>query len=124
MDKSPLAEIETLISQECKLKGYSQKTIKSYLHHVNKFLASKKTPRDYLLTLIEENKSDETVRSAGFAIKFYLKTIKEESSDAESLLNDLPNVKREKKAIYFLLATDPLTFMSFLNEFFISIKMI
>jgi|TARA_B100002003_G_C14034353_1_gene498511 site-specific recombinase XerD len=97
MDKSPLAEIETLISQECKLKGYSQKTIKSYLHHVNKFLASKKTPRDYLLTLIEENKSDETVRSAGFAIKFYLKTIKEESSDAESLLNDLPNVKREKK---------------------------
>jgi len=90
-------EIETLISQECKLKGYSQKTIKSYLHYIKKFLASNKTPREYLLTLIEKNKSDETVRSAGFAVKFYLKTIKGGSSDVENLLNDLPNVKREKK---------------------------
>ena len=90
-------EIETLISQECKLKGYSQKTIKSYSHHIKKFLASNKTPREYLLTLIEKNKSDETVRSAGFAVKFYLKTIKGGSSDVENLLNDLPNVKREKK---------------------------
>jgi len=77
MDRRPITEIEILISQECKLKGYSQKTIKSYLHHIKKFLASKKTPRDYLLTLIKKNKSDETVRSAGFAVKFYLKTIKE-----------------------------------------------
>jgi len=90
-------EIETLISQECKLKGYSQKTIKSYLHYIKKFLASNKTPREYLLTLIEKNKSDETVRSTGFAVKFYLKTIKGGSSNVETLLNDLPNVKREKK---------------------------
>lgn len=90
-------EIETLISQECKLKGYSQKTINNYLHYIKKFLASKKTPKDYLLTLIEKNKSDETVRSAGFAVKFYLKTIKKSSSDIENLLNDFPNVKREKK---------------------------
>ena len=34
------------------------------------------------------------------------------------------SVKREKKVMYFLLAIDPLTFMSFFNEFFISIKMI
>ena len=86
-----------MISQECKLKGYSQKTINSYLHHIRKFLASKKTARDYLLTLIEKNKSDETVRSAGFAVKFYLKTIKKDSSDVENILNDLLNVKREKK---------------------------
>jgi site-specific recombinase XerD len=90
-------EVETLISRECKLKGYSQKTINSYLHYIKKFIASKKTPRDYLLTLIEKNKSDETVRSAGFAVKFYLKTIKKSSSDVENLLNDFPNVKREKK---------------------------
>ncbi|MFH1425173.1 MAG: tyrosine-type recombinase/integrase [archaeon] len=97
MDRKSTIEIEMLVSQECKLKGYSQKTIKSYLHHIEKFLASKKTPRDYLLSLIEKNKSDETVKSAGFAVKFYLKTIKEGSSDVENLLNNLPNVKREKK---------------------------
>ena len=90
-------EIDALISQECKLKGYSQKTIKSYIHHVQKFIASKKTPREYLLFLINNSKSDETVRSTGFAIKFYLKSIKKESEDIEQILNDLPNVKRAKK---------------------------
>ena len=34
------------------------------------------------------------------------------------------NVKSEKKIIYFLLATEPLTLRLFLNEFFISIKII
>lgn len=54
MDKKPIAKIELLISQECELKGYSQKTMIRYLHHVKKFLASKKTLRDCLLSLIEK----------------------------------------------------------------------
>jgi|TARA_B100000749_G_scaffold74925_1_gene56181 hypothetical protein len=33
-------------------------------------------------------------------------------------------VKREKNVIYFLLATDPLIFISFFKEFFISLKII
>ena len=69
-------EIGTIVIQECKLKGYSQKTIDTYLHHIKKFVSSGKTPREFLLGLIAKDKSDETVRSAGFATKFYLNTIK------------------------------------------------
>ncbi len=90
-------EIEDIIVQECKLKGYSQKTINTYLHHIKKFVLSEKTPREFLLGLIAKDNSDETVRSASFAIKFYLNTIKKESSEIQDVLDNLPNVKREKK---------------------------
>jgi len=91
------SEIEALIVQECKLKGYSKKTMDSYLYHINKFTVSGKAPRDYLLHLINQGNSDETVRSAGFAIKFYLNIIKKDSSQIQSVLDNLPNIKREKK---------------------------
>ncbi|MBD3202737.1 tyrosine-type recombinase/integrase [Candidatus Woesearchaeota archaeon] len=58
---------------------------------------SKKSPRKYLLSLIDKNKSDETVRSAGFAIKFYLKASKEDSEIIEKIIEEIPNLKREKK---------------------------
>ncbi|MEM4260763.1 MAG: tyrosine-type recombinase/integrase [Candidatus Woesearchaeota archaeon] len=90
-------EIETIVVQECRLKGYSQKTIDNYLHHIKKFVSSGKSPRDFLLGLIAKDNSDETVRSAGFAIKFYLNTIKKDSSEIQDILNNLPNFKREKK---------------------------
>ena len=83
---------EILIKNECKLRGYSQKTIKNYIFHVNKFIQSKKQPREYLLNLINKKYSDETIRSACFAIKFYLKILKKDID-----LENLPNVKREKK---------------------------
>jgi len=92
-----IMEIETLITQECKLKGYSQKTIDTYLHHIKKFILSRKTAREYLLQLIEHSKSDETVRSSGFAIKFYLNMIKKDSSEIKDIIDTLPNIKREKK---------------------------
>src|SRR3989344_5862792 len=94
---SNTAEIESIVVQECKLKGYSQKTIDNYLHHIKKFALSGKPPRDFLLALIENGNSDETVRSAGFAIKFYLSTIKKDSSKIQDILDNLPNLKREKK---------------------------
>ena len=96
MDKK-WVDIENLVSQECKLKGYSQKTINGYLYHIKKFINSGKEPREYLLSLIGKNKSDETIRSVGFAIKFYLKTTKKDDPKVDSLLKDIPNVKREKK---------------------------
>src|SRR3990167_7405508 len=94
---SSASEIEAIVVQECKLKGYSQKTIDNYLHHIKRFALSGKSPREFLLALIEKGDSDETVRSASFAIKFYLNTIKENSSEIQEILNNLPNVKREKK---------------------------
>src|SRR3989344_7037047 len=90
-------EIEAIVVQECKLKGYSQRTIDTYLHHIKKFVSSGKPPRGFLLALIEKGDSDETVRSACFAIKFYLNTIKNDSTEIQEILNNLPNVKREKK---------------------------
>jgi len=90
-------EIGAIIVQECKLKGYSQKTIDTYLHHIKKYVFSGKQPREFLLELIEKGNSEETVRSASFAIKFYLNTIKKESSEIQDILNNLPNLKREKK---------------------------
>ena len=90
-------EIESIVVQECKLKGYSQKTIDNYLHHIKRFALSKKSPREFLLALIEKGDSDETIRSASFAIKFCLNTIKKDSSEIQDILNNLPNLKREKK---------------------------
>ncbi len=74
-----------------------QKTVSNYLHHINKFIASKKQPREYLFSLIEKGKSDETIRSACFAIKFYLNIMKKESVEIQEILDNLPNLKREKK---------------------------
>ncbi|MBN1156462.1 tyrosine-type recombinase/integrase [Candidatus Woesearchaeota archaeon] len=90
-------ETESIVVQECKLKGYSQKTIDNYLHYIKRFALSGKPPREFLLALIEKGDSDETVRSAGFAIKFYLNTIKKDSSEIQGILDNMPNIKREKK---------------------------
>jgi len=112
---SNISEIEAIVVQECKLKGYSQKTIDNYLYHIKRFALSGKSPRDFLLALIEKGNSDETIRSACFAIKFYLNTIKKDSLETkksigflvpemqgaflgiQEVLDNLPNVKREKK---------------------------
>src|SRR3989344_3466478 len=88
---------DTLIRQECMLRGYSQKTIAAYQHHVRKFLPSGKSPREYLLSLIEKGSSDETIRSSCFAIKFYFNVLKKDSPSISEVLDNLPNVKREKK---------------------------
>jgi len=81
---------EDQIINECRLRGYSNQTISSYLFHIKKFLASKKNPRAFLLELINHKFSDETVRLACFSIKFYLKRLK--LGDVQ-----LPNLKRAKK---------------------------
>lgn len=83
-----------IVEEECKLRGYSPKTIRNYCYSVGRFLKSNMNPRKYLLSLIEKKRSDESVRAVGFAIKFYLRAI---GHDTDSLLQNLPNVKREKK---------------------------
>ena len=90
-------DYKEIVTQECKLRGYSPKTIENYLHHIRKFLISNKPPREYLLGLISSNHSDSTVRSACFAIKFYLNAIKHDCPEIQDILDNLPNVKKEKK---------------------------
>jgi len=83
------------VEEECKLKGYSQNTIEAYKFHIQKYIESGKEAREYLLGMIEE-KADETIRLAGFAIKFYLKT-KQKNIDISGIIKTLPNVKRAKR---------------------------
>ncbi len=86
-----------LIDDECRLRGYSRRTIDNYTYHVGKFLLSGKSPREFLLHIISQDKSDETIRSIGFAIKFYLDILKKDSPEIDYVLKNLPNVKRQKK---------------------------
>jgi integrase/recombinase XerD len=88
-----LMDSAALVRDECRLRGYSQKTIDTYLHYIKKFEASGKSPREFLLALIERGSSDETVRSACFAIKFYLSLIKGDPA-IQDLLANLPNVRK------------------------------
>jgi len=55
--------------EEIKLRRYSYETGKSYISVVKNFLASGKTPREFLLSYSSKNKS--TMRSVYFALKFF-----------------------------------------------------
>lgn len=55
--------------EEIKLRRYSFQTGKSYISIVKEFLASSKTPREFLLSYTTKSKS--TMRSAYFALKFF-----------------------------------------------------
>ncbi len=42
MNMHSFKEIKSIVVQECKLKGYSLKTIENYLHHIRGMIASKR----------------------------------------------------------------------------------
>lgn len=54
-----------------KLKGFSKKTIKSYLYNYKKFRNSKLSRDDYILHLIKKDYATNTIRLASAAIKFF-----------------------------------------------------
>ena len=56
-----------------KLKGYSPKTIKSYINIVNDFIKSGKSVEEFLLA--KSNKSRSTLRTPYFALKIYHKEL-------------------------------------------------
>ena len=59
--------------EEVKLRRYSYQTGKSYTSIVKDFLASGKTPREFLLSYATKSKS--TMRSVYFALKFFHETV-------------------------------------------------
>ena len=63
------------VVNEVKLRGYSNRTLKLYLLRITDFLSSKLDERAYLLKLVNEGKSRSTVRTAGFAIKFFVRLL-------------------------------------------------
>lgn len=90
---------ETLL-QEMKLRNYSPKTIKAYLYHNKVFLQFiQKNPkevsgqdiRNYLLHLIEKQKSSSSINLAHNALAFYYGKI------LRKKVNNIPFQKREQK---------------------------
>ena len=59
--------------EEIKLRRYSYQTGKSYISIVKDFLASGKTPREFLLSYSFKSKS--TMRSVYFALKFFYENV-------------------------------------------------
>ncbi len=59
--------------EEVKLRRYSYHTGKSYISVVKDFLASGKTPREFLLSYTTKSKS--TMRSVYFALKFFYENV-------------------------------------------------
>ena len=88
---------KNILQNEAKLRGYSQRTIDAYVYHVNRFIQSGKSAREFLLELINQKKATETVRGAGFAVKFYLKCMNERDTGIDEIINHIPNMKRGKK---------------------------
>ena len=86
-----------LLLNELKLKGYSKKTISAYVFHVAKFIESGLDPREFLLKLINDGKSKETIRVTGFAIKFYLAIKAKQDKAINRIIDKTPNLKRDKK---------------------------
>ena len=68
------------LTTEMKLRGFSQRTMKSYIYHVNDFLEycgqyDKCRKKEYILYLISQGKDPNTVRLAAAAIDFYTKAV-------------------------------------------------
>ncbi|NMB66709.1 tyrosine-type recombinase/integrase [Candidatus Woesearchaeota archaeon] len=59
--------------EEIKLRKYSYQTGKLYISIIKDFLASGRTPREFLL--LYSNKSKSTMRSAYFAMKFFYENV-------------------------------------------------
>jgi site-specific recombinase XerD len=76
--------------EELKLRKYSYRTGKKYRDIVIKFLKSKKTPREFLLSY--SNKSRSTMRSVYFALKFFYVNVLNEKFNEE-----LPLAKSKQK---------------------------
>ena len=79
-----------ITKEELILRGYSSKTIKQYLNFVEKFIKSKKQPREFLLTYSDKSKS--TMRNIYFILKFYYKNVLKKEFPKE-----IPKAKKEEK---------------------------
>ncbi len=80
-----------LLVDECRVRGYSRKTITSYTYFVGEFLKLGLEFKQFMLKLADRGLASSTVRTAGFAIKFYFKIIGLKD------ISEIPNFKRDKK---------------------------
>ena len=95
--KDPLHQLK----QEMKLRGFSSKTIKSYLYYITDILNfANKSPkfintddiRDYLEYLADQGMSSSTLNSAYSSLKFYFEKILK-----RKFFVNIPRAKKGKK---------------------------
>lgn len=78
------------LHEELKLRKYSAQTIRLYTEIIERFLRSRRSPREFLL--LRTNKSRSTMRVYYFAMKFYFEKVLNQKFD-----EDLPLAKKGKK---------------------------
>ena len=78
------------LTEELKLRKYSDKTIKKYSGVISKFLSSGKIPREFLL--LHAGKSSSMMRGVYFALKFFYENALSKPFDER-----IPLAKKESK---------------------------
>ena len=100
-NKFPSKDPIELLKQEMKLRGFSQKTIKSYTHYISECLRfaslgpreiKTSDVRDYLDFLVTSGKSASTLNTVYSALKFYFETIMK-----RSFFVNIPRSKNKKR---------------------------
>lgn len=95
--KDPIEQLK----QEMKLRGFSQKTIKSYIYYINEVLRfasvgpreiKAQNIKDYLEFLAVSGKSSSTLNTAYSALKFYFESVMK-----RSFFVSLPRSKNKKR---------------------------
>lgn len=95
--KNPLIKFR----QEMKLKGFSQKTVKSYLYYITNFSrftnkklreVSNRDIRGYLENLVDQKKAQSTINTAYSALKLYF-----EKNLKRKFFINIPRVKKSQK---------------------------
>lgn len=85
-----------ILEEEMTLRGFSQRTIKTYSYHIRDFLAfcreySPEKKKEYLLHLLDRKIEPASVRLASAAIDFYIRTTLKQ----EPLIVSLPKRKKQ-----------------------------
>ena len=66
-----MVEVFRALREELVIRGFSKKTVKAYEYWIERFLRGGVSKREFLLRLVQNSKSPETVRSASAAIDFH-----------------------------------------------------
>ncbi|MGM5485284.1 MAG: tyrosine-type recombinase/integrase [Nanobdellota archaeon] len=87
------------VSDECRLRGYSGKTISNYVYHVARFLEwlgskdlIKAVVKDYILVLSKRNYSSSTIRQIRASLAFFFKNV----LGKDYMSDEVPAMKRKK----------------------------
>lgn len=120
--ESNQAQIREAVNKELKLRGYSRKTQKAYLHHIERYISyfakdpkefDEKHIRDYMLYLIDREKVSRAYHGqAVSAIKFLYERV----LNMPKTVGSLPRPRKEKKLPIVLSREDVIRIFESVNN--------